>query len=84
MEHAHHRQDNHPCRGGRRRSHDQGAGPAATIALDAAAGYFAAAYFGWPVGATVAAIGCFIANALGGFASWLPMLPIYPPQWPSP
>ena len=52
-------------------------GPAATIALDAAAGYFAAAYFGWPVGATVAAIGCFIANALGGFASWLPMLPIY-------
>jgi uncharacterized membrane protein len=52
-------------------------GPATTIALDAAAGYFAAAYFGWPIGATVAAIGCFLANALGGFASWLPMLPIY-------
>lgn len=52
-------------------------GPATTIALDAAAGYFAAAFFGWPVGATVAAIGCFLANALGGFASWLPMVPIY-------
>lgn len=52
-------------------------GPAATIALDAAAGYFAASFFGWPVGATVAAIGCFLANALGGFASWLPVLPIY-------
>jgi len=52
-------------------------GPAATIALDAAAGYFAASFFGWPVGATVAAIGCFIANALGGFASWLPILPVY-------
>ncbi|MCR4425225.1 MAG: ECF transporter S component [Firmicutes bacterium] len=52
-------------------------GPATTIALDAAAGYFAAAYFGWPVGATVAAIGCFLANALGGFASWLPMVPVY-------
>ncbi len=52
-------------------------GPATTIALDAAAGYFAAAYFGWPVGATVAAIGCFLANALGGFASWFPMVPIY-------
>jgi len=52
-------------------------GPATTIALDAAAGYFAAAYFGWPVGATVAAIGTFLANALGGFASWFPMVPIY-------
>ena len=52
-------------------------GPATTIALDAAAGYFAAAFFGWPVGATFAAIGCFLANALGGFASWLPMVPIY-------
>ncbi len=52
-------------------------GPATTIALDAAAGYFAASFFGWPVGATVAAIGCFLANALGGFASWLPMVPIY-------
>lgn len=52
-------------------------GPATTIALDAAAGYFAASYFGWPIGATVAAIGCFLANALGGFASWLPMVPIY-------
>jgi len=52
-------------------------GPATTIALDAAAGYFAAAYFGWPAGATVAAIGTFLANALGGFASWFPMVPIY-------
>lgn len=52
-------------------------GPAATIALDASAGYFAAVFFGWPVGATVAAIGCFLANALGGFASWLPMVPVY-------
>jgi uncharacterized membrane protein len=52
-------------------------GPATTIALDASAGYFAAVFFGWPVGATVAAIGCFISNALGGFASWLPMVPIY-------
>ncbi|MDI7248129.1 MAG: ECF transporter S component [Bacillota bacterium] len=52
-------------------------GPATTIALDAAAGYFAAVFFGWPVGATVAAIGCFLANALGGFASWLPMVPVY-------
>ncbi|MEA4884724.1 MAG: ECF transporter S component [Clostridia bacterium] len=52
-------------------------GPATTIALDAAAGYFAAAFFGWPVGATVAAIGCFLANALGGFASWLPMVVVY-------
>lgn len=52
-------------------------GPATTIALDASAGFFAGAFFGWPVGATVAAIGCFLANALGGFASWLPLVPVY-------
>lgn len=52
-------------------------GPAASIKLDAVAGYFAAMMFGWQVGGIIAAFGTFFANLMSGFSSWAPMVPYY-------
>lgn len=52
-------------------------GPAASIKLDSAAGYFAAMMFGWQVGGLVAAFGTFFANLMSGFSGWAPMVPYY-------
>lgn len=52
-------------------------GPAASIKLDSAAGYFASMMFGWQVGGLVAAFGTFFANLMSGFSGWAPMVPYY-------
>ncbi len=52
-------------------------GPVASIKLDSAAGFFAAAAFGWQEAVIVAMIGNFFSEFLGGFHGWLPAVPYY-------
>ena len=52
-------------------------GPATSIRLDSAAGYFATLMFGWEVGVIVAVFGTFFANLMSGFSGWAPLVPYY-------